>query len=355
MIFLVGSALVLSWVAGYLLLGGARRVASPKGSSPIPRVSLIVPARDEELNLPRLLASLGSQSLAPHEIIVVDDASKDRTAEIARSMGARVVASRPLPEGWTGKNWACHQGFEASQGELLFFVDADCYFEPEGYVSILEDFPTALSILPFHRIERAYENLSLFFNLIMAAAAGGFGRVGKARLFGQSLVVTRDVYQRAGGHFSVREHVLENFFMSARFDEVGARCVCLAGEGKLAFRMFPAGFAQLLEGWTKAFARGARGTQPAVLALSILWLFGFANAPIALLVACVFASPELFVVGLVGSLMFALQLRFFARKIGNYHEWAFWSYPPFWIFYQAVFARSALLGPQQKTWRGRSL
>ena len=90
---------------------------------------MIIPARNEAHNLPRLLESLASQSVQPREVIVVDDGSTDDTAEIARRHGAEVLVSKPLPEGWRGKPWACHQGAEAASGDLLCFVDADTCFE----------------------------------------------------------------------------------------------------------------------------------------------------------------------------------------------------------------------------------
>ncbi len=103
----------------------------------MPSLSVIIPARNEAHNLPTLLGSLAAQSVRPCEILVVDDGSTDRTAEVARELGARVIASEPLPEGWRGKTWACHQGAQAATGELLCFVDADTWFEPGGLARIL--------------------------------------------------------------------------------------------------------------------------------------------------------------------------------------------------------------------------
>jgi glycosyltransferase involved in cell wall biosynthesis len=98
------------WAAGFLLLTRLGRCHGAGSPERTPVVSVIIPARNEEHNLPTLLRSLATQPLKPHEIIVVDDGSTDRTAELARQLGAMVVASKPLPEGWRGKTWACHQG-----------------------------------------------------------------------------------------------------------------------------------------------------------------------------------------------------------------------------------------------------
>jgi 4,4'-diaponeurosporenoate glycosyltransferase len=79
------------------------------------------------------------QSTQPRQILVVNDASTDRTAEAAREHGACVMNSHPPPEGWRGKRWACHQGTQAATGELLLFLDADTWFGPEGLARVLAD------------------------------------------------------------------------------------------------------------------------------------------------------------------------------------------------------------------------
>ena len=109
------------WAAGFLVLGRLRQCVSAAvwESASVEGLSIIIPARNEEENLPTLLRSLAAQSVRPGEIIVVDDASTDHTAEVARQNGARVVNSLPLPEGWRGKTWACHQGAQAAAGQKL--------------------------------------------------------------------------------------------------------------------------------------------------------------------------------------------------------------------------------------------
>ncbi len=87
-------------------------------------VSVVIPARDEEHRIgPALAALAGDPQVA--ELIVVDDCSRDRTAELAAAAGARVIAGAPLPDGWVGKPWALHQGLEAARGTWLVTLDAD--------------------------------------------------------------------------------------------------------------------------------------------------------------------------------------------------------------------------------------
>ena len=153
------------WFAGWILLARLKKCGDGKYQTvSTDQLSIIIPARNEEQNLPTLLDSITSQIVHPREIIVVDDSSTDRTAEIARKQGATVVVSQPLPDGWRGKTWACHQGAQAATGEKLLFLDADTWFELDGLTRILANYRGgASSVGPFHAVRRPYENLSLFF------------------------------------------------------------------------------------------------------------------------------------------------------------------------------------------------
>ncbi len=323
------------------------------------KISIIIPARNEERNLPILLGSLQESKAQPDEVIVVDDASQDLTAAVARSFDAKVVSSEELPAGWTGKTWACQQGANHAKGEVLFFLDADTYFANGGYEKLASYYGarnksgTVLSLLPYHIMEKPYEELSIFFNLLMAMGAGGFGMIGKAKLFGQSLLISRESYNASGGHSSVRRSILENLAISSRINAIGGRCECIGGRGVLNFRMFPDGFAQLQEGWSKAFVDGAAASEPALLATSILWLSTligtfllFVLAPwpwrgyFALLYIC-----------------FAIQLCWLARQIGNYRLLTCIFYPVPLLFYFVIFAQSIYRRAFkiQVKWRGRKL
>src|SRR5882724_10444754 len=106
-------------------------MASANPASGKPLVSVIVPARNEEVSLGACLESLVAQTGIDFVIIVVDDGSTDRTRQIAESFaGVRVIESGPLPEGWTGKNNAVTAGTKAARGEWLLFTDADTIHLP---------------------------------------------------------------------------------------------------------------------------------------------------------------------------------------------------------------------------------
>jgi len=102
-----------------------------------PLVSIIIPAKNEEDNLKKLLKSLTKCTYPNLEIIVVDDNSTDRTFDVAKSYGAKVIHIDEHEEGFLGKLYACLQGFNHSSGEILIFVDADVELEKDAVNSIV--------------------------------------------------------------------------------------------------------------------------------------------------------------------------------------------------------------------------
>ncbi len=330
------------WTSGWVLALRFRRPGRTQGAYTPMDTSIIIPARNEAHNLPRLLQSLADQTVKPREILVVDDASSDNSAEIAREMGASVITPPPLPEGWRGKTWACHQGALAAQGERLLFMDADTWLEPVGLHRLLSiPHDGALSVVPYHAVREPYEDLSLFFNLCMTAATVPRG------LAGQVLLVSQRHYQQVGGHAAVRGQILENFRLAGHFRAAGIPLRSLTGKGWVAFRMYPAGMRELVNGWTKGFAAGAGGTPIGILLLVIAWMSGLLLAPrMAALTgdwllwgpACVLCS---------------LQVAWIGRKLGDFGWPLLLLYPVPLLFFFAVFGWSVIRSGKTVTWKGR--
>lgn len=323
------------------------------------RLSIIIPARNEEDNLPRLLRSVSASVVRPTEILVVDDGSTDNTALIAQSLGATVATSLPLEAGWTGKAWACHQGAQLAVGDTLLFLDADTFFVEGGLDCIVarwlreRDRKLALSLLPYHAMNGAYEQLSLFFNILMAAGAGGFGFVSRPRLFGQSLLIAKETYLTAGGHDAVRGFVLENLNLAQLVHSSGGRIRCVGGYGSLHMRMFPRGLSQMSNSWTKAFIDGAALSGGLVLASAIVWISALWSTLVLLVAPHDYGRLGLAVV----YLLFSFQLLWFARQLGSYRLAACLLYPLPLAYYCAVFARSAARRSfhRKTVWHGREV
>jgi len=95
-----------------------------------PKVSIILPARNEEKFIEKCLNSLLNQDYDNYEIIAINDSSKDSTGNIIKKYSKKFpkvisVDAKPKPDGWIGKNWACIEGYKKASGDLLLFTDAD--------------------------------------------------------------------------------------------------------------------------------------------------------------------------------------------------------------------------------------
>jgi 4,4'-diaponeurosporenoate glycosyltransferase len=327
------------------------------------RLSIIIPARNEEDNLAVLLPSLATSSARPHEIIVVDDQSSDATAATANSHAARVIPGAALPEGWYGKPWACQQGADAATGDWLLFLDADTEL-PAGGLDRLLLLPSrgdaVYSICPWHRIERPYERLSAFFNTIMVLGINAFSWRGESApdvgLFGQAMLLSRISYNKVGGHYPVRRQVLENFHLARHFAAVGISCRSYLGRGTIIMRMFPGGFRDLLAGWSKGFVSGADNTPRSAMILISMWLSGLIMAGIGLTLlplATAWQSITILAIYLFG----AAQCAYVFFRVGRFGWITSFLYIIPLAFYQIVFFRAIRLKKQKKTvaWKGRDV
>ena len=352
---------VVGWLAGWAALARITpcRPAGAGATRKVGTISVIIPARNEEQNLPRLLRSLRHQPIPPEEIIVVDDDSTDGTAAVARELGARVVTPPPLPEGWRGKTWACQQGAAEANSEWLLFLDADTWFEPDGLAAVQNEFSAlgggALSVAPRHHVERLHEQFSAFFNLVMVAATGAFtllgDRLAPRGLLGQFLLIEKSAYVRVGGHAAVKERVLENFWLAEKLRAAGVPLHCWGGRKVFSFRMYPLGWREMMDGWIKGFASGAGQTPRPLLLLVTAWMSGLIMAAGNLLLAK--NAPVCFIVYAA----YAAQVGWLLRRVGTFHWGAALLFPAPLVFYFFVFTRSVWRVVRKKPvdWKGRKI
>lgn len=351
------------WALGFVLL--PRVPVCPRGPArgDLPRISIIIPARDEEHNIRHLLTSIDALSTRAHEVIVVDDGSTDRTAEIAQALGARVLSAPPLPDGWRGKTWACQHGAGAATGDMLLFLDADTVLKPDAleriHAACRSDVCQVLSLGPYHEAEKPYEQLSAVFNLLTHMGMGAFSLAGSPDrprgLFGPFLFIDKHVYQSVGGHAVVRAEILENMSLCAILRKQQVKMRCLGGKGVVHTRMYPDGLASLIEGWTKAFAAGASKTEPLTLWLSVAWMTGAIMAFIFSALAPLVASMPISLT--VTYPIYAVSLFVMLRKIGRFSPWSCAIYPVLFVAFFVIFSRSAYRrqAGRQVTWKGRSM
>ncbi|WP_338555632.1 glycosyltransferase family 2 protein [Paenibacillus sp. KS-LC4] len=369
---------VFGWLCGWLLQNRVSRLpeldalveherdraqgingASVKNNAVPLSLSIIIPARNEEGNIGKLLHSLGQQKLPSVEVIVVDDGSEDATASLAAAHGAAVIRAEELPEGWVGKSWACWTGAKTAQGELLVFLDADVELGMNAMQQLVASQKEAgglVSVQPYHRMERAYEQLSAFFNLIVVASVGDDNRWAGA--FGPCLICRRDDYFRIGGHEAVRGKVLEHFELGRAFSSDQMPVSNFIGYDRITFRMYPDGLCSMLRGWSKSFAAGASSTAPFVACAVSVWLAGAISAVslmLSSLAGQVEANNWLLGIGIASYAAYSAQLALWLRKVGSFKWWIPLLYPlPLGLF--IIFFAYSLFSThirRKVAWRGR--
>ena len=229
-----------------------------------PLVSAIIPARDEEATLAECLASVCAQTYPNLEILVVDDRSADRTAEIARSFAeadprVRLLSIEHLPEGWTGKTHALQTASDLARGEWFWFLDSDTRHEPDNLAIVMEyarsNNAALASLLPEMRCETFWEAvvqpmagivLMQSFPLIWV----NDDRKKLAFANGQYILIRRDAYQATGGHSAVRERFVEDIGLATRVKGLGLPIRVAVAQGIGSTRMY-AGLGPLVRGWSR--------------------------------------------------------------------------------------------------------
>ncbi len=267
--FLAGDALVgiVAFQAGVLLvvLGNVfllTRPARGRIGAPTPRVSLLVPARNEEANVGACVRSLLAQTYPDLEVLVLDDRSEDGTRAIleAEQSAATAAGDQRLvvltgeepPAGWTGKNWACHRLARAARGEVLLFADADTVFvDPDavgGIVGSLEASRADLmSGLPRQVLGTPGEALLVpmfywaLFSFTPLALARVWRRAPVARAVGQLMAFRRDAYDAIGGHAAVRGSVVDDIDLARRVARAGLTWRLLDATDLVTCRMYRSG------------------------------------------------------------------------------------------------------------------
>ena len=338
---IVGSLLLIlaNILANFRAFDGLRAAEPPENP---PLVSILVPARNEQRSIEECVGSLLLQDYPNCEVIVLDDHSDDDTGAIVERLFSD-VKSRPnlpvqllrgqtLPEGWTGKNWACHQLSQAARGEFLFFTDADTghargtvtaavAYAQRNRAGLVSAWPRLLTVTPGEKlIEPVIVLIGLAFcplwlqRWIQAKPerAAGHDVRGMGVANGQFMFFSRRAYVRVGGHEAVRAHVVEDVTL-------GREIAALMPEGERLFncdalqfstvRMYRS-FAETWEGFTKNIraAFDDRGI--------MFWLFGGAQAAVffwPFVAIFLVPAPLRWVVGLQIAIIFLLRFLLAAR------------------------------------------
>ncbi len=262
-----------------------------------PFVSVLIPARNEAENIGACLTSLMVQSYPCYEIIVLDDGSEDETALIVGALAGtrdvlRLIRGKPLPEGWLGKAYACHQLAEVAGGAVLIFTDADTVHAPTMIRSVVGAFASGAAVVtafPAQAIGSWSEALAVPFMSFTVWAFLPIGRVWSdpsprfVAANGQLLAFTRAAYEQIGGHAAVRRAVLDDMGLAKRAKALRLPVRLADGVGTVRTRMYhDAG--EVWRGFSKnAFALTGSSIAGATIFAAVLLLL-YVLPPIILLV-----------------------------------------------------------------------
>lgn len=328
---------------GFLLFFRHPRLPQARIPTAKPKLSVIIPARNEEGNIGALIHDLQAQTLTPMEIIVVDDLSTDRTHALALEAGATVFSVVEKPTGWMGKTWACHIGSENAHGDLLIFVDADVRMEKQALARLYTAYAEkgeVISVQPYHRMLKSYERFSLFFNLV-EICADGVTPLFKAKqlgLFGPTILISKETYDAIQGHRGVKNALVDDLSLGSSLNKARIPFKLFLGSWKdITFRMYPDGYKTLWQGWVKNFATGAAATPFFLLAGLVLWTGTGLGALTNLIVASL--NAQWFYAGAFGAafLIYGLSVFLEARRIGNYRIWTIFLFPVLMLHFYLLF------------------
>ena len=209
-----------------------------------PKVSIILPARNEEEFIGKCLESLTKQDYDNYEIIAINDSSEDGTGKIISEYAEKhanviSVSARPKPEGWMGKNWACMEGYKEVSGELLLFTDADTVHEKNVIslaVAHLNSFGLdALSSIPKMRTFDFWTNITLpmistFLHTRFSALNVNDPSKKTGYFFGSFFIIKKTTYQEIGTHEGVKHEIIEDGALGKKVKEEGYKMKMVRGE-----------------------------------------------------------------------------------------------------------------------------
>lgn len=209
-----------------------------------PRVSIVLPARNEERYIRRCLDSLLAQDYPNFQIIAINDSSTDKTGEIMQEYSDRdsriiYVNAPPKPDGWAGKNWACHQGYLRTEGEVLMFTDADTEHATntmslaiQHMLSLNLDALTAVPHLVCNDFwtKITLPSLATFLHTRFSPLRVNDPNVKTGYFFGSFFVITRATYEAVGTHQGVRQELVEDGALGGKVKSAKFKMKMVRGE-----------------------------------------------------------------------------------------------------------------------------
>jgi chlorobactene glucosyltransferase len=297
---LVPETLIIAFLFAMLVIAAinmriTRNLSDCKKISRYPRISVLVPARNEEDKLGPCVKSLLAQNYPDFQVIVLNDSSTDGTGPILESLAAgdsrlKIIQGKHLPPDWLGKHWACHQLYREADGDVLIFTDADTIHMPDTLLctaaALEEEKADMLSIIPRHILGTWPEKLVMpYFALGVFAIVPLPPRLRPEKTYlsssGKLLAFSRRAYEACGGFEAIRMNVLDDLELPQRVISCGLRYRVFDGTNNVSTRMYHS-FKEVYEGLTKNMFASYDYNIPLFIATWLWILFVFWQPIIAL-------------------------------------------------------------------------
>ncbi len=248
--FVLGFSLLQLLIAFINLLFSQPLIYSPTNSK---KVSVLIPARNEEHNIGLILRDIQNQTYQNIDIIVFDDQSEDNTLSVIKSHmlyddRIKLIQSNELPMGWLGKNYGCHCLASEAEGELLLFLDADVRLNADaiektiGYfdkyqLDLLSVFPTQITSSWGERLTIPIMNSILLSLLpLILIRKSNFASLSAAN--GQFMLFDAKTYKKLLPHEVMKSQKVEDIKIAQYYKKHNAKVACLTGTNSIKCRMY---------------------------------------------------------------------------------------------------------------------
>lgn len=347
-----------------------------------PEVSIYIPARNEANSIERCIRSAVNQYYPNHRVYVLDDGSTDGTNEILKNLRKefpkklRVIHGEPKPTEWLGKSWACQQLSKASTGDILIFIDADTWLEPEATAKTVRtmghdivDFITLwpeqkfgsfwertviplvyfalLTLLPTRYVHKAPKWIPTFLKKEMGALF--------TAACGQFMAFKRKAYDRIGGHSSVKDEIVEDLELAKTIRRAGFKMKMYHGKKTISCRMYSSS-QELWEGFRKNFLAGFGHNLFLFIGMGLVHLITFILPPLAFPFLLIWGPPSYLVICIALITLMLIQ-RFVIDRWFNWNPLYGLLHPVGVAWFQMLGVQVLLdyLNDESHNWKDRSI
>lgn len=247
-----------------------------------PKVSILIPAKNEEKRIRSCLNTITNQDYQNLEIIVLDDNSTDNTFDIIKEYEPKikVIKGTTKPDFWLGKNWACDQLSKYAQGDIFIFTDADNWYEQNSVTNTIKYIDkynlNMISAFPENVTKTFFEKLfsssveHILYSLLPLWMTLRSKKSSLSAANGQWIAIKKDSYSSLGGHEAVKHTNVEDITLARKAKKMNMKILTVSGVGIIYTRMYKT-FDEIIKGFSKNMYQMLGGNLAAFLFHLILF------------------------------------------------------------------------------------